>query len=315
MKPLKIVVGVDFSPEAELAARQAVEIAGRAGGEVVLVHCGEVVELPELGDGAGQAERDAAAGYRSRLAALLAADREQLSSLAERLSGRGAIVSQAVREGVPDAALCRAADELAADLVVVGTHGRTGLRWFFLGSVAERLVRLCAEDVMVARGAGAGKGGFRRVLVATDFSPAAERALDRALELAAAGAHVDVVHHLGLRLPARHFGGPPVAPFVPPDNLELELTAFARERGVKLLASRRRPGVEISFYAQPGAPVPSIVHSLEGAAYDLVALGSHGRRGFRRFLLGSVAETVVRRAPCSVFIARAAADRAGERSR
>ena len=49
-------------------------------------------------------------------------------------------------EGLPDQGLRRAAEELSADLVVVGTHGRTGLRWFFLGSVAQHVVRLARSE-------------------------------------------------------------------------------------------------------------------------------------------------------------------------
>ena len=305
MKTPKIIVGVDFSPESDLAARQAVEVARRIGGEVVLVHAGGTVELPELSDKASPAGREAFEVYRSGLAAALAADREQLTSLRERLAGQGPTVSQILSEDFPDTAVCRAAEELGGELIVVGTHGRTRLHWFLLGSVAENVVHLSTTDVLVARREGAGRGGFRRILVATDFSPTAERALDRALDLAASGAQVDVFHFLGMRLPAQFYADAPMAPLLPPpDHLELEITASARERGANLLAARQRPGVELAFQVLPGAPLPSIIHRLEESPYDLAALGSHGRRGFRRFVLGSVAEAVVRRAPCSALIAR-----------
>ena len=230
--PPRIIVGVDFSPEAELAARQAMEIARHIGAQVFLIRCTDPVELPEVREDGTSAQRETSRIYRAGLARHLAADREQLASLHERLSGQGPTVSQMLSEGFPDEALCRAAEELAGDLVVVGTHGRTGFQWFALGSVAERVVRLCPIDVLVARRDGAGRGGYRRILVATDFSPAADRALDRALELAAGGAKVDVVHYLGIRLPAEYYASSLVASSVPlPDPLELELTAAVRERG------------------------------------------------------------------------------------
>lgn len=59
-----------------------------------------------------------------------------------------------------------------------------------------------------------------------------------------------------------------------------------------------------------GRPVPGIIHLLETHPFDLVALGSHGRRGIRRFLLGSVAENIVRHAPCSVLVAHGLPDAA-----
>jgi nucleotide-binding universal stress UspA family protein len=308
MLPSKIIVGVDFSPESELAARQALDIARHVGAEVVLIYCGETVEMPVLSGRVSPAAAEAfEQTYRAGLTRALAERREQLSSLRERLSGQGAVVSQMVSEGFPDAALCRAAEELGGDLTVVGTHGRTGLRWFFLGSVAEHVVRSSATDVLVARREGAGRGGYHRILVGTDFTPAAERALDRALDLAAPGALVDVVHFYNLVLPPPLYAT--VTSALMPDNLEQAIAATARERGAKLLASRQRPGVEIVFHALPGAPVPGIVHRLEATPHDLAALGSSGRRGFRRFMLGSVAEAVVRRAPCSVLIAGGGAGR------
>ena len=304
MRAPRVLVGVDFSPESDLASRQAVEIARHIGGDVVLAHCGETVELPQLGDKATAAGRKAFEAYRAELAAALTARREQLATLRERLSGQGAIVSQTMCEGFPDTALCRAGDELEADLLVVGTHGRTGLRWFLLGSIAEQVVRQSTVDVLVARREGTGRGGYERILVATDFSSTAERALDRALEVAATGAQVDVVHFFGLRLASQFVSGVAMAPPGPPDQLELEIAASARERGEELLAPRRGASVKLSFHALPGTPIPGIVHRLEGAPYDLAALGSHGRRGFRRFAFGSVAETVVHRASCSVLVAR-----------
>jgi nucleotide-binding universal stress UspA family protein len=304
MRAPRVLVGVDFSPEADLAARQAVEVARHIGGDVVLAHCGETVELPELGDKATAAGRMAFEAYRAELAAGLAARRSQLGVLREQLSGPGAIVSQTMCEGFPDSALCRAGDEFEADLMVVGTHGRTGLRWFLLGSIAEQVVRQSSIDVLVARREGAGRGGFERILVATDFSSTAEHALDRALELAAKGAQVDVVHFFGLRLPSQFVSGVPMALPGPPDQLEVEIAAAARERGEELVAPRRGAAVTLSFHVAPGTPIPGIVHRIEGAPYDLAALGSHGRRGFRRFAFGSVAETVVHRAACSVLVAR-----------
>lgn len=305
MRTKKIIVGIDFSPEADLAARQAIEIARHTGGEVLLAHCGDTVELPALPDAAGPDGRQVFDMYRSALAGILADHREQLSSLRERLSGQGPIVSQALSEGFPDTALCEAATQSGADLVVIGTHGRTGLRWFLVGSVAAGVVRRCETDVLVARQEGAGRGGFHRILVATDFSAGADRALDRALDLAAEGAQVEVVHYYGLRWPALVYTGAPLAPVPrPPDPVAQEIAAAATARGETLIAGRRRPGIQLTFHALGGRAMPGLIHRLEERPYDLVALGSHGRRGFRLFSIGSLTEAVVRKAPCSVLVGR-----------
>jgi nucleotide-binding universal stress UspA family protein len=304
MRTEKIIVGVDFSPDADLAARQAIEIARHTGAEVVLAHCGDTVELPAMPD-AGAGGREAFDVYRSTLADVLAGHREQLSSLRERLSGQGPPVSQVLSEGFPDTALCDAATRIGADLVVVGTHGRTGLRWFLLGSVAARVVRMSDTDVLVARREGAGRGGFHRILVATDFSPGAQRALDRALDLAAEGAQVEVVHYYGVLWSMPVHGGVPVAGTATlPQPVLQEIAAAASARGAKLIARCRRPGIELTFHALDGTARPGLLQRLEEGPYDLVALGSHGRRGFRLFSIGSLTEAVVRRAPCSVLVGR-----------
>lgn len=300
-----IVVGIDFSAESERAARQALEIARRMGSEVVLLHAGDKLERPDLGESASKATREALEVYWAQLDAALRAHRDQLAALRERLSGQGATISQVLSEDFPVQAIGKVARELGAELVVVGTHGRTGLRWFFLGSVAEAVVRTCPTDVLVARRDDAHAGGYRRICVATDFSPAAERALGRALDLAAPGAQIDVVHFLGIRFPEGLYGGAPFAP--PPDSLERELSAAARERGESLLAAVRRPDTRMELLIGPGAPIPGIIHRVEAAAYDLVAVGRNGRRGPRELILGTAAQAVTRRAPCSVLITGAEA--------
>ena len=296
---MKIAVGVDFSPESELAARQAVEIARHVGGEVVLVHAALTVELLEVDAQVEPWLRPSVDTLRERLAGEQGRDRGRLAELRERLSGQGPIVSQVLVEGHPDEALCSAADQLGADILMVGTHGRTGLRWFFLGSVARHVVRTSPADVIVARRLSR-QGGFHRILVATDFSPSSERALDRALELAAPDAELHAVHFYHLH-PALGWGEGAV---VMAPELDEQLAEELQARGEKLLEPRRRRGGPgLMFHVVHGSPVPGIVHWLEQHEFDLAALGSHGRRGFRRAVLGSVAEAVVCRAPCSVLVA------------
>lgn len=276
----KIVVGIDFSPEAGEAARQALGIARHLGAELVLVHVRPKLELPGVPESARGEERAVRQRWHDEDASALAAAREQLAGIRERLSGQGVPVGQLLV--VDYAALCAAASELGAHLTVVGTHGRTGLRWLALGSVAQKVVRESETDVLVVRRAR--RDGYRRVLVASDFSASAERALDGAIGLAAPGASIEVVHHLETR----------------DDDVLMDL---AREQGAQLLARKTAPGLELLFHVSTERPVPGIVHWLETHPFDLAALGSHGRHGVRRFVLGSVAEAVVRHAPCSVLVA------------
>jgi len=300
----KIAVAIDFSTESELAARQALEVARHVGAELVLVHAELQLELPPVGPEPEAQVRAALDTVRSRVAAEIARGREKLGELRERLSGQGPVVSQVLAEGVAHEALCSAVREIGADLLVVGTHGRTGLRWFFLGSVAERVVRHSPVDVLVARRDEAGRGGFQNVLVATDFSPASVRALDRALELVAPDGFVDIVYCHSM-WPVALWGEGTATYSVEVDvALEQEL----RRQGLELMASRRRPGgPELDFQLLREPAALAIVHLLEGRRFDLAVLGSHGRTGLRRALLGSVAEAGGRRAPGSVSTARGGA--------
>jgi nucleotide-binding universal stress UspA family protein len=300
----KIAVGIDFSHESTLAARQAIEIARHVGAEVVLVHAQLVVELPPVGPEPEAQVRAALDTFRTRLAREVAESRERVAELRRILSGQGPDVSQALVEGLTDEALCTAARELPADLFVVGTHGRSRLRWFFLGSVAQQMIRLSPVDVLVARREGAGRGGFHRALVATDFSSSSLRALDRALELVPPRGRIDVVHFqqflpMGLWSEGMVTHG---------GQFEVALEADLRAQGEKLLAPRRHPdGPTLEFHVVREPPAAGIAHWLDTRPVDLALLGSHGRKGIRRAMLGSVAEAIARRAPCSVLVARAAA--------
>lgn len=292
----KIVVGVDFSPEALLATEQALPIARHLDAELVLVNVRRRLEIPPILESAPAVAREAMHRYRAQEARWLASDRDDLATLRERLSGQGVVVSQLLVEDSPESGLCAAAKQIKARLTVVGTQGRTGLRWLLLGSVAQRVVRMSANDVLVARPTW--REGYHRILVAMDYSASAERALDGALALAAPGAEIDVVHFEGTLSAIES---------IRREDREA-LADELRRQADELLARKARPGVELHFHLSSGAPMPGIIHWLETHHHDLAAVGSHGLRGIRRGLLGSVSESVVRHAPCSVLVAHGRPD-------
>jgi nucleotide-binding universal stress UspA family protein len=299
----KIAVGIDFSPESEIAAHQALDLARHIDGELVLVHAGAMVEIPVVPRSSPPATAQVVEVYRSQLELTLERDRQRLAELRQRLSGGGATVSHVLVEGFPDEGVTAAARDMGAELLVLGTHGRTGLKWFFLGSVAQRVVRMSETDVLVARGNdGVARGGYHRILVATDFSPSSVRAYEGVQRLAAAGAKIDVVHFF--------HGAPRVELYdsirnaLGSQDLARTIAAELTERGQRFIAERSRNDLAVQFHVVPDAPLPGILHWLEQQRFGLVALGSHGRRGFHRFAVGSVAEAVARRAPCSVLVAR-----------
>jgi nucleotide-binding universal stress UspA family protein len=293
----KILVGVDLSEQSETAVGHAVELARPGGAEVVLVL---VDAIPEMVEPFPPSASATVQTYVHTLKDRLAADRAGLAELRQRWVGRGVEISQLVVDGYADDELVKTAAETGADVLVVGSHGRTGLKRLLIGSVAERVVRLAECSVLVARGP-APSDGYRRIVVGTDFSALADRAFVRALELARPGGRIDLVHCWQMT----PILTPPDAPAMIPsyDAIRADIRDELAERG-KAAVARGPAGLDVHFHLleRPAA------HGLDDFAREvnaeLIVVGSHGRRGLRRFLLGSIAEVTVRHASCSVLVAR-----------
>jgi nucleotide-binding universal stress UspA family protein len=300
MRLKTIAVGVDFSPTSDLAVRQAAAVARHAGGRLLLLHVGLV---PEHLDGVPPSMEATAATYRAILQRRLDDDRARLETLRGTLVGPGLEVSHAVVDGFPDSGLADAAQELGADLLVVGSHGRTGLKRWLLGSVSEKTIRVAGTSVLVVRGdETAPADGFRKIVVGTDFSAHGDDAIRGALALAAPGADVHAVHCWQAPGPDLGVDAGDLAAFHA--TLATDMAAFHREQGAALLARHAAAPVTLRFDAIQGAPAATLDDVAAAENADLIVVGSHGRRGVRLLLLGSVAEATVRHAPCSVLVAR-----------
>jgi nucleotide-binding universal stress UspA family protein len=263
-----------------------------------MVHATTVYETDE------PRQSTALADYSDLVADHQAQIRDRLAELRERYEGRGVEISHKLIDGFADSGLCEAATELDAEMICVGTHGRTGIKRFFLGSVSEKVARIFEGAVLVARD-GRPRGGYRRILVPTDFSGIAETALDAARSLAADDAEIDLLHCWQLPVPVTTYYIPTTSHGASLKQLAVEMEADAKRRGEALAESFRSDGIELSVDVVESSPAEGIIE--RSAGYDLIAMGSHGHRGFKRFVLGSVAEQTVRHAPCSVFITHAGA--------
>ncbi|HKE14588.1 MAG TPA: universal stress protein [Kofleriaceae bacterium] len=294
----RILVGVDFSPESEKAVMHAAQLARQKGARLILAH---VVALPA--DVVEDSSYDPIFRAQVASAELGVMHRSQAGDLLQEIASRcEALGVQSESLLVDDNAsdgLARIAEDMAADLLVVGTHGRTGLKRFLLGSVAERAVRLAEVHSLVARGDLADGRGYQRILVASDFSPASRSALAMALAIAPAGAAVEVVHCWQT----------PVAPTgIEAEPMRGELERAVAQSGERLLAQMDpddRP--RLRFASIESSAAEGIRRRAEEEGCDLIVTGSHGRRGVRRWLLGSVTETIIRHAPCSVLVVRPSA--------
>jgi nucleotide-binding universal stress UspA family protein len=291
MKLQRILVGVDFSPESDLAIAHALELAKEGDARLILAHV-----LPLPADLVDDSSYDPL--FRAQLGLQLgSAARERATEVLQdssaRCRERGVEVESVLVDDNPSDGLARVADELGADLLVVGTHGRTGLKRFLLGSVAERAVRLARVDALVARPPAPDGSGFRRILVASDFSAAAGDALSAALAIAPPDASIEVVHC---------WQTPVASDGMPAEPMRDQLAAAVAKRGNRMLTERTSADRRVEFISIEASPAEGLRARAEEKRADLIVIGSHGHRGVRRFLLGSVAETVVRHAPCSVLV-------------
>jgi nucleotide-binding universal stress UspA family protein len=143
-----ILVPHDFSTSANHALAIARDEAKHHGATIVLLH---VIDLPyQLGPDAVIVPPETGAPIGLKEYAMQSAE-NHLQDIIERLAKDGATATGAVVVGVPVAEINRAIDTHKADLVVMGTHGRSGLRAMMVGSVAERVVRSSKVPVLTVR--------------------------------------------------------------------------------------------------------------------------------------------------------------------
>jgi nucleotide-binding universal stress UspA family protein len=290
----KLLCPVDFSPGSRHALQVAARMAREADAELVLVHAWY---LPAQAFGA---DTPIPADLFQEVV-----DDEQrgLAAATSDATGLGAPrVTSRLLHGVPwDQIVEATREDPAIDLIVMGTHGRSGFAGVLLGSVAEQVIRHAPCSVLAARAPG-GVQPFRKVLCPIDFSDDSRRALERAAELAApGGAGITLLHVVE---PAITFSNLPMAE----NNLQSvdrrathELARWASELETKVSVPVR---TEIRI-GRPGVQTLTVLD--RDPTFDLVVMGSHGRTGIRRVLLGSVAEKVLRHAACPVLVVRSRA--------
>jgi nucleotide-binding universal stress UspA family protein len=284
----KLLCAVDFSETSIAAVRAAAKLARRFDAELVLAHSLYIqivaADIPYPDDLVKRMRHEATQG-------LAAAVRDAADAGAKRVSSK-------LVTGVPWMEIVGLAEgDPEIDLVVVGTHGRTGLRRFFLGSVAEKVARHAPCSVLAIH-TGDIADAFRRVLCPVDFSESSRLAVEVGAKLVTPDGKLLLMH--AIDAPTNYAGEPYAQPFLE----DLDKRASAKLHGwagelAKLTSAT------VDTRTRLGSPWAQAIALLEDDhGFDLVTIGSRGRTGIARFLLGSVAEKVVRHARCPVLVSR-----------
>ena len=287
-----ILVPHDFSPHADAALRRASGFAQATRARIHLLHA---CALP-----VGSLMPYEMAVPTGVWDAIRAGAERRLEEVRRSLPRLGIEAGAEVSSRLPVDAILESARESRAELIVMGTHGRTGLEHAVLGSVAERTLRLAPCPVVSVKEGDAGALP-RRVLVATDFSSTGEHAREVGFAVARHfGAEVHLVHALDV-LP------PLVSAYAlaPPAALVVEARENANKRLDAALEAMRARGVRATGHLTDAPAAPAIARIAGAVEADLVVVGTHGYTGLRHALLGSVAERTLRLVRCAVLTVKA----------
>lgn len=211
-------------------------------------------------------------------------------------AGRSA--NQAVRYGRPVHELLAVAEDEGVDHIVIGSHGRDGARRLLLGSVAETVVRRASVPVTVVRQQPTVDGDSpAQIIVPFDGSEPAKTALGYAVDRYP---DADITAIYAVYPPREVTDGEETNP----GSLENWADHLDEHTEDVIHTAEEYADEQIKTDAVSGDPAPAIVSYAEEHDADHIVMGSHGRDGLQRLIMGSVAETVVRRAPTSVTVVR-----------
>jgi len=295
---MHVLVAIDGSAPASLAVDLVCGIGWPAGTEIV------VAEAVESGEGLYGGPWPALGMMEiNRLETEIRSEADGVVRDAhDRLIRPGLHVETAVLRGRPATAIIERARAMRADLIVVGSRGHGRIESMLLGSISSELVDHAPAPVLVARDTC-----IDRVLLAWDGSSCAGKAADLLTAWPIfAGSSIRVVSVADIEVPWWTGFPEPGSPELMPvfveaadasrrhhDELALEMTGTLRTAGLSATADRREGDAATEILARANA-----------TKTELIVMGTHGRTGLARLVIGSVARNVLQHATCSVLVVR-----------
>lgn len=290
-KAARILVPTDFSGNAEEALHFAIPLARQLGGKITLLH---------VLDWQADSGISSAMGVLDAISQSADATKRKLDRLAKKIVPENLLDTTVVRVARPHLEIAKVARDLKMDVIVISTHGHTGLKRVFFGSTVDRVVRHATCPVLTVRAVPAGKKSpnvkgrslapiFKRILLPVDFSEDATASVRYAGNLAKL---------MRAKLTLLHV----VAPL--PVNAT-RYRAEIREYDAKIKAEAKAklqalvatiPGVKTQILIRQETPYHGVIDAAEELDADLIVIPTRGFTGLKNFLLGSTAEKVVRNA-------------------
>ena len=294
----RILCPVDFSEFSSRAMERAVALGNWFDARVEVLHVVPFITPA----GPGLPYFPAPVGSM----ALLEQSRRELGRFVEPFLDEGVPIETRVVEGNPWRVIRDEALALPADLLVMGTHGRSGFEHLLLGSVTEKVLR-CAPCPVLTLGAvpAPPRRGplFRRILCAADLTPGSEHTLAMGLSLAEENASRITLLH-AVEYPSGEYGAhlylavPEIGP------LRRDRVEQGREALLRAVPDEARDFCDVTERVETGTAWRKILQVAEEMDADLIVMGAHTQGALGRALFGSTATHVVRQAPCPVLVVR-----------
>jgi nucleotide-binding universal stress UspA family protein len=298
----RILCPVDFSRFSHHAYEQAVELAREFGAEITVLHASAVAPVTSLAP--------IGAPIPLEPARLTREERQSMTTVLRDFTydadAGGLSIATQLREQDPVQAIIDAALTLPADLIVMGTHGRSGFERLLLGSVTEKVLRKAPCPVLTVPNrmtSAKQELTFSRILCAIDFSPASLRALEYAASLAAVEG--PGVHALNVVELFAEGGGMRDELVLDTPDFRAELIRHAQQRLHAVISEQVRALCPISESVTMGKAYREILRVASDEKADLIVLGVQGRTAADLLLFGSTTQHVVRQAECPVLTIRA----------
>jgi nucleotide-binding universal stress UspA family protein len=229
--------------------------------------------------------------------------KNQMESSKKKVKRKGVTVESIIVRGISAAdTILEYIDSSSFDLIVMGTHGRTGLKHLLLGSVSEKIVRLSAISVLTVH-RSIKNFHIKKVLVPIDFSVHSKEAADHAILVATEfKAKIQFIHVIEQDIHPSFYASGIDSIF----QIDTDLKDRVIQNLKEFLADQLNPSLQYTFIVKEGKAHKEIVETAKDLKSDMIVIATHGLSGLDYFLLGSTAEKVVRWANCPVLTVKRA---------